>query len=79
MADSFGGKETLIEQIVSKRAMAGIARSRLTEERRAWRKDHPLVRHPSFSWLLACAHTLGCAGRGSGPGWTANPTAARTS
>ena len=46
MADSFGGKETLIEQIVSKRAMAGIARSRLTEERRAWRKDHPLVRPP---------------------------------
>lgn len=23
--------------------MAGIARSRLTEERRSWRKDHPLV------------------------------------
>ena len=25
------------------RGMAGIARSRLTEERRSWRKDHPLV------------------------------------
>jgi hypothetical protein len=24
--------------------MAGIARSRLTEERRSWRRDHPLVR-----------------------------------
>ena len=55
MADSFGGKETLIEQIVSKRAMAGIARSRLTEERRAWRKDHPLVRPP----LSVCERSCG--------------------
>ena len=23
--------------------MAGIARARLTEERKSWRKDHPLV------------------------------------
>ena len=55
VADSFGGKETLIEQIVSKRAMAGIARSRLTEERRAWRKDHPLVRPP----LSVCERSCG--------------------
>ncbi len=32
--------------------MSGIARGRLTEERKAWRKDHPHV-----SWCLSMLHS----------------------
>jgi hypothetical protein len=52
--------------------MAGIAKSRLKEERRAWRKDHPLVRvlikYPEFwhlfgflasLWFAPLCHGLG--------------------
>ena len=39
-------KAVLLWRETRKARMAGIARSRLTEERRAWRKDHPLVRPP---------------------------------
>jgi hypothetical protein len=44
-------------QAVGERAdrFSGIARSRLTEERRAWRKDHPLVRPP----LSVCERSCG--------------------
>ena len=35
--------------------MAGIARSRLTEERKSWRRDHPLVRLTPTRTLLSCS------------------------
>src|SRR5688572_11919184 len=38
--------------------MSGIARGRLAEERKTWRKDHPHVRVPILSCCPMCLHII---------------------
>lgn len=45
--------EKIVERKVQRAMSGGIARGRLAEERKAWRKNHPHVRAPPSSSVLS--------------------------